>query len=175
MEDASFRPTGSVLGEPPEEATSVLIPAASSQQTAAKAAKLLVEKNIGFSILTASEKKNVIRAFIELDRVVYGNAFDLVRVPKGAEVDFGDTSQVLSAAPQLTLYEVKSTNRENITEHFERYFFSLSTAELLVAQSLKAQFKFAFVNIRTSAFIELTLAEVFARARAIYPTWSIAF
>jgi len=31
------------------------------------------------------------------------------------------------------------------------------------------------VNTRTHAHVELTLREVFARARGIYPTWSIQF
>jgi hypothetical protein len=55
------------------------------------------------------------------------------------------------------------------------YFFALTAAEVLVAQSLKSQFRFIFVNTVTGAHIELMLSEVFARDRGIYPTWSISF
>ena len=62
-----------------------------------------------------------------------------------------------------------------MTADFRRYFFSLSTAELLVAQNLGERYRFAFVNTRTRTFVELTLQEIFARARGIYPMWSIQF
>jgi hypothetical protein len=45
----------------------------------------------------------------------------------------------------------------------------------LVAQNLREQYKFAFVNIKTEDFLELSLAEVFTKAIGIYPTWSIKF
>jgi hypothetical protein len=52
---------------------------------------------------------------------------------------------------------------------------ALTAAEVLVAQSLKEQFRFLFVNTVTGSFLELRLNEVFAKARGIYPTWSISF
>jgi hypothetical protein len=62
-----------------------------------------------------------------------------------------------------------------MADDWRGYFFSLSTAELLIAQSLQEKYRFVMVNTKTTAHIELTLTEVFARARAIYPSWSVRF
>jgi hypothetical protein len=51
----------------------------------------------------------------------------------------------------------------------------MSTAELLVAHILGTQFRFAFVNVNNRHILDLSLKEVYARATAIYPTWSIRF
>jgi hypothetical protein len=45
----------------------------------------------------------------------------------------------------------------------------------LVAQSLKKHFRFVFVNTATREHLELDLADIFSRAKAIYPGWSIFF
>jgi hypothetical protein len=58
---------------------------------------------------------------------------------------------------------------------FSGYFFDLTTAELLVAQSLKNYFKFAFVNTVTKEYMEMTLNQVFAKSKGIYPKWAIRF
>lgn len=67
------------------------------------------------------------------------------------------------------------SNRSGIGPDFRGYFFALTTAELLVSQSLGKQFGFAFVNTVTGDHMELTLQQLFARSRGIYPTWSIKF
>ncbi len=64
-------------------------------------------------------------------------------------------------------------NKEKMGLNFRGYFFSLTAAEVLVAQSLKLQFKFALVNTLTKHYVELSLNELFGRAKGIYPTWSI--
>lgn len=69
---------------------------------------------------------------------------------------------------------IKSTKKHR-GEDFRGYFFGLTAAEVLVAQSLKDQFRFIFVNTVTGSFLELKLNEVFSKARGIYPTWSISF
>lgn len=85
-------------------------------------------------------------AFAGQGSVVYGEAFDVVRVLPGTAVDFNDLGSVVRNIDNLVLYEVKSTKR-NLPADFAGYFFSLSTAELLVAQSVgERQFRFAFVN-----------------------------
>ena len=58
---------------------------------------------------------------------------------------------------------------------FSKYFFDLTTAELLVAQSLKKYFKFIFVNTVTEQYVEYSLSEIFAKAKGIYPKWAIRF
>jgi hypothetical protein len=75
---------------------------------------------------------------------------------------------------QITVLEIKSS-RKRLKPGFGGYFFSLTAGEVLVAQSLRDQFRFALVDTTTGEHLELTLAEVFAKAKGIYPTWSICF
>lgn len=133
----------------------------------------MVEKNIGFVIPTAAEKKNLLVAFAKKNKVIYGKAFDIVKVTGG--VDLSSPKDVEDGLGKIVLYEIKSTSKDNVAADFAKYFFALSTAELLVAQNLKTQYKFAFVNTRTNRHLELTLAEIFAKAKGIYPVWSIMF
>jgi len=58
---------------------------------------------------------------------------------------------------------------------FGGYFFDLTTAELLVAQSLGKRYRFAFVNTLTQTWIDMSVNDIFARARRIYPKWAITF
>jgi hypothetical protein len=145
----------------------------SGQQTAKAAAALLLELDAGFMIPTPKEREAILVAFVLEGYVVYGKAFDIVKLARPVRLD--DASEVRRNIDAVTLYEVKSTNKESVTPTFERYFFSLSTAELLVAQNLGPRYRFAFVNVRTKRHAELTLREVFAKAKGIYPTWSIQF
>jgi hypothetical protein len=108
--------------------------------------------------------------------VVYGQAFDLVRVKQGAAVDFSDLTALTKAVANndVVLIEVKATRVSRTAKgHFVGHFFGISTAELLVAQSLGDLYKFVFVNTQTEEAYEVSLQQVYARARAIYPTWSI--
>lgn len=104
-------------------------------------------------------------------KVLYGAAFDVVRMR--APVDLSDSAAIASALDALTVYEIKSTNKTRTREDFSGYFFDFTTAELLVAQSLGEHYKFAFVNTITEGWIELTLNQVFARAKRVYPKWAI--
>jgi hypothetical protein len=140
--------------------------------TARRAADILVGKGLGFAIPTAKQKKNLVVAFAKRDMIVYGKAFDIVRL--SGEVDLNDLDQVERHLKQVTLYEIKSTVKE-YADDFRGHFFSLTAAEILVSQSLKDQFKFVFVSTRTGTHLELTLSEMFARAKGIYPGWSIMF
>ena len=54
----------------------------SGSATAGKAALLLVSQGLGYLIPTAKQKKNLVVAFAKRDRIVYGKAFDVVRVKK---------------------------------------------------------------------------------------------
>lgn len=105
--------------------------------------------------------------------VVYGAAFDLVKLPAGTDPD--SLESLRQVADALVFYEVKSTNKPAVKADWTGYFFSLSTAELLSAQSLRERYRFAFVNTRTKSVEEKTLNGVFGRARAVYPVWSIQF
>lgn len=145
----------------------------SGQKTAKAAAAILVEAGQGFFVPNAKQREALLLAFVRAGFVVYGKAFDIVR--SSTAIDFTNPDEILKQLDAIVLYEIKSTNKATVRPDFRRYFFSLSTAELLVAQNLGNRFRFAFVNTRTRTHIELSLQEVFGRARGIYPTWSIQF
>lgn len=144
----------------------------SGQSTARKAAAILVAKNVGFFVPTAGQKQSLVVAFAKCGMVVYGKAFDIVRL--SGEIDLNELGEVERHLDRVTIFEIKST-RKKLKPDFGKYFFALTAAEVLVAQSLKRNFKFVFVNIATGDFLELSLVEIFARAKGIYPTWSICF
>lgn len=127
---------------------------------------------MGFAIPTPKQKKNLVVAFAKRDMIVYGKAFDVVRL--SGQVDLNDLQEVERHLERVTLYEIKSTAKE-VGSDFEGYFFAVTAAELLVSQSLKSRFKFVFVNTITGAHRELSVSQMFARAKGIYPTWSILF
>jgi hypothetical protein len=139
----------------------------SSQQTAKRAAELLAQKDPLIRIPTKKEKTNLLIAFAQKNKVIYGNAFDAVRL--GKDIDLSDIESVINNLQYITLLEVKSTNRENIDGSFSGYFFGLTTAELLVAQNLGDRYRFIFINTVTGHTLELKLNELFAKAKGIYP------
>jgi len=143
----------------------------SGKQTAKKAVEILCNKGLGFQELSDLQRRKLFLTFAQYDMVLYGKAFDVVRCPK--KVDFNDEKDIFKNFDHITIYEVKSTNQERIPKNFKGYFFDLTTAELLVAQSLGDKFKFAFVHTLTEEFIELTINQVFAKAKRIYPKWAI--
>ncbi len=139
--------------------------------TARRAAQILIEKQLGFTLPTPKQKKNIVVAFVKRDMIVYGRAFDIIKLL--APVDLDDLSDVESKINKIQLFEIKSTNKDKINVSFRGYFFGLTAAEVLVAQSLKQQFRFVLVNTLTKHYVELSLSELFGRAKGIYPTWSI--
>ncbi len=114
-------------------------------------------------------------AFAAEEKILYGKAFDALRVPDGLDVDLDDLESVEANLDQLVLYEIKSTNRKNLGDDFRGYFFALTAAELLVAQSLGEQFRFLLIHTLTGDRLELTRQALFQKARAIYPSWSVLF
>lgn len=149
-----------------------MTPSDSGSKTATKAAKLLADKGVGYVVPTPKQKKNLVIACAKKDKIVYGKAFDILRLE--IAVDLDSLEDVEAKLDQIVICEIKST-RQEFDQNFKGYFFALTAAEVLVAQSLKEQFRFIFVNVITGAHLELRLNEVFARARGIYPTWSISF
>ena len=143
----------------------------SQKETATKAVEIL--KKRGYQELHGQEKSNLVIAFARKNMVVYGKAFDMIRSTK--KIDFSNESDIFDNIDKITIYEVKSTNQMKIPKDFSHYFFDLTTAELLVAQSLKDKFKFVFVNTITKSFIELTLTDLYGKAKGIYPKWAIRF
>ena len=144
----------------------------SNKLTAAAARDFLCRKDPRFRKLNGPQKLRLVVAFAKRGVVVYGQAFDLLHCDPA--LDLNDDSVIDKAHGEIRLYEVKSSSRA-LKPGFADYFFSFSTAELLVAQSLGDNFRFAFVNIHSGECLDLSLREVFGRARAIYPSWSIKF
>jgi hypothetical protein len=144
----------------------------SGQSTAKKAAALLVAKGTGFIVPTGKQRQNLLVAFAKKGNVVYGKAFDVVKV--AGVVDLNDLADIERQLVHITVFEIKSS-RKKLRTDFGGFFFSLTGAEVLVAQSLKKQFKFVLVNTLTGHHLELSLSDIFARAKGIYPSWSISF
>lgn len=144
----------------------------SGSATAGKAAQMLVKKKLGYLVPTAKQKKNLVIAFAKRDMIVYGKAFDVLRLSQSIDLD--SLPEVEANLGEIIVCEIKSTKKD-VSADFRGHFFGLTAAEVLVAQSLKAQFRFIFVNTVSGAFMELQLSEIFAKARGIYPTWSISF
>ena len=144
----------------------------SGQETARKAAAMLVEKHCGYVIPNARQKQNLVIAFAKRGNVIYGKAFDIVNT--SAPILLDDLNSLEQNLDQITLYEIKST-KKRLPRDFSKFFFSLTAAEVLVAQSLRTQFKFILVNTTSGVHLELSLSEIFGRARGIYPSWSISF
>ena len=140
--------------------------------TAVAAKDLLCRKDSRFRKPTGAQKLRLAVAFAKRGVVVYGQAFDLIHC--SPLLDLNDDSVIEEACGDIRLYEVKSSSR-TLKPGFASYFFSFSTAELLVAQSLGDNYRFAFVNIHSGECLDLSLREVFGRARGIYPSWSIKF
>jgi hypothetical protein len=143
------------------------------QQTAKRAVQVLLEADTGFVQPSAIERRALTIGFAMAGKVLYGAAFDVVQVSR--PVDLSAPQNIADNLDALTVCEVKSTSKASVKADFRGYFFDLTTAELLVAQSLGSQYKFAFVNTITRTHIELSLTELFARARKIYPKWAVQF
>jgi hypothetical protein len=133
---------------------------------------MLVKKKLGYLVPTAKQKKNLVIAFAKRDMIVYGKAFDVLRLSQSIDLD--SLPEVEANLGEIIVCEIKSTKKD-VSADFRGHFFGLTAAEVLVAQSLKAQFRFIFVNTVSGAIMELQLSEIFAKARGIYPTWSISF
>ena len=144
-----------------------------SQQTAIKAIDILVKKDLNFFEPTKKQRMNLAAVYARKNMILYGRAFDVVKAKK--KIDFDSEEDILKNIDSIVIYEIKSTNRKDMRKDFKNYFFDLTTAELLVAQSLKEKFKFIFVNTVTKDFMELSVEQVFGKAVKIYPKWAIRF
>ena len=146
---------------------------ANEKQTAKRAIEILLARDEGFYLPSRVERNSLLVAFAMKQRVLYGAAFDLVRLTQ--PIDLTDPPSLSGRLSEITLYEIKSTNKPTTRPDFGGYFFDLTTAELLTAQSLGLQYKFAFVNTLTLSVVELTLNQVLAKARKVYPKWAVTF
>jgi hypothetical protein len=124
------------------------------------AGKILEEKGIGFFIPTPSQRLSLLTECVKRGYASYSSAFDILKITKQGLKPANWNPQADFDAVQIC--EIKSTNR-NLGTDWSGYFFSLSTAELLIAQSLQDKFRFVFVNTTTKEHLELGLTDMFAR------------
>lgn len=52
----------------------------SGDTTARRAGSILVAKELGFVLPTGKQKKNLVVAFVKRDKIVYGKAFDIIKL-----------------------------------------------------------------------------------------------
>lgn len=162
-------------GVPPGliEVQAVAPQAGGEKQTARRAVEVLLEQKAGFHQPTARERDALLVAFAMKRQVIYGAAFDVIRLSR--PIALTEPAEIAENLDAITVYEIKSTNKLRTRADFGGYFFDLTTAELLVAQSLGDRYRFAFVNILSETWLDMTLQEVFAKARKIYPKWAVSF
>ena len=133
--------------------------------------RLLCEIDPCCRLLTPAERRAVLIAFAMHGKALAGAAYDAVRLQR--EIDLADPHDIAANIDALTLIELKTTNRETVGADLAGYFFNITSAELLTAQSLKSQYRFIFLNTVRGDWQELGIDEVLARARAIYPAYHI--
>jgi len=141
--------------------------------TERSAKAILCDGDCRYRVPTAAEKKALLVGFALCGKALAGAAFDAVRVE--VEVDLNDYHDIAAKIDQIILIELKSTGQKKIASDLSGYFFNITSAELLIAQTLKDQYRFAFLNTVRGDWQELSLSEVMSRAKAIYPAFHIRF
>src|SRR2546421_5372310 len=91
----------------------------SGQKTAKAAAAILVAKQAGFIIPTGKQRQNLLVAFAKRGKVVYGKAFDVVKL--SAALDLSDLTEVEQHLDQVRVFEIKSTSKK-LRPDFSGYF-----------------------------------------------------
>lgn len=142
-------------------------------QTAKQAIDILLSKDARYRAPTKKERDALLVGFAMRKKVLYGAAYDVIRLSRA--INLSSHEEIAEGMDAITLCEIKSTNRASIRADLKGYFFNVTAAELLTAQSLGDQYRFLFVNTLSGEHIEMALNEVFGRARAMYPAWHIRF
>ena len=144
-----------------------------TQAAAKRAAEYLLSLDQGFHVPSKTERKNILVAFAERGLALHSKAFDIVK--SDVTLDYKVLTEVRKNLRFLVIYEIKSTSNKNVKEDFGRHFFSISPAEMLTAQNLRERYRFVFVNTLTNTVLDLSLKEIYEKAKGIYPSWSIQF
>jgi hypothetical protein len=110
----------SITPDAPFEPLPILEPGegTSGSSTAKTAMAMLTQGDPRFLEPTKIQRRNLAIAFAAEDMIVYGKAFDAVRLAEGAGVDLDDQASVIENLDQVILYEIKSTNRKNLGDDF---------------------------------------------------------
>jgi hypothetical protein len=91
-----------------------------TQQTAKKAIKILEGKGLGFVVPTSKQKKILLIEFAKRNLVIYGKAFDIIKIT--SRINLNDEKDVATNLDNITLYEIKSTNK-SLDPDFNKIFF----------------------------------------------------
>lgn len=142
-------------------------------RTAQRAVDILLAHDARYHCPSRSERDALLVGFAKHRKTLYGAAFDVIRVER--PIDLSDPDAIAAALGAITICEVKSTNQKKIGIDLKGYFFNITAAELLTAQSVGERYRFVFVNTLTGEHQEMALNEVFGRARGMYPAWHIRF
>lgn len=148
-------------------------PKFAGHRTARRAVDILLAQDARYHCPTRKERDALLVGFAKHRKVLYGAAFDIVRLER--PIDLTDPDAVADAIDAIIICEIKSTNQGKIGLDLKGYFFNITAAELLTAQSVGARYRFVFVNTITGEHKEMVLNEVFGRARAMYPAWHLRF
>lgn len=124
-----------------------------------------------YRIPLSSQKKALLVGFAMCGKALTGSAYDAVRLEY--DIDLDDPEAIARDNAAITLIEIKSTVQEAIGPDLRGYFFNITSAELMVAQSLKDQYRFVFLNLARGDWQELSINEVLSRSKAIYPAYHI--
>ena len=123
---------------------------------------ILLASDHSIKELSNKEKTNLLHAFAN-NGIPLGSkkAFDLVSCK--TNIDFSKVEDICKNIKDITVIEMKSTNRKNVDEKFSKYYFSLTLRELYMAQSLKDQHKFILVHTLSKKTKELSWKDLFSR------------
>lgn len=154
-------------------ATNKSLPADNGHRTARRALDQLCQADPRYHSPTRAERTALMVAFAARGRTLHPAAFDAIRFEQS--VDLTDPAALSANLDAITICEIKSTNQNRIGADLRGYFFNVTAAELLSAQSLGTRYCFVFVNTLTGDHQEMGLNEIFGRARATYPAWHIRF
>jgi hypothetical protein len=156
--------------------TSALIPEdpkTAGQRTARRAVDILLDYDQRYRFPSRKERKALLLGFAEHEMTLYGAAYDVVRLDQ--QVDLHNSKEIADSIDAITICEIKSTNQGKLGEDLKGYFFNITAAEHLTAQSVGPRYRFLFVNTVTGFHREMSFFEVMGKARAMYPAWHIRF
>lgn len=141
--------------------------------TEGSAKEILCRLDPRYRIPTSSQRRALMASFAERGIALIASAFDAVRLD--VEVDLDDPSEITAKADSITIIEIKSTSQEKIGSDLSGYFFNITSTELHIAQSLGERHRFVFINTARGEWQELSIHQVLAKTKAIYPAFHIRF
>lgn len=140
-------------------------------KTESSARDILCRGDARYLIPTRAQRKALMIGFAHCGKSLPLSGYDAVRLD--AAVDLDDPDDIARNNDAIVIIEIKSTNQAKVGADLAGYFFNITAAELQNAQGLKDQFRFVFLNTVRGDWEELSIGEVLARAKAIYPAYHI--